>query len=159
MATGVLPDNGQFVFSLPEVPYGFTLKTRHFWGGAGMPGAGSRLGSASITTHVDDQGQVVSGTVLLIGAVPSLKIADKSLLIEGHVVDVIVEGTPAQYRFSWLFRMSRSHPSLKYNSPLGVWDCHVLGPGLPAIADLFRTDWGPASAPLNTYVGQVKCLF
>ena len=160
MASGVSPDNGQFIFALPEVQHGFTLKTRTFWGAQGLPAAsGTKLGSASITVHMDDQGQVVSGTVLLIGAVPSLHIPDKSLLIEGHVVDVIVEGVKGQYRFSWLYRLSRSHPSLKYSSPLGVWDGQVIGATLPAMTDLFKQDWGPASAPLNTYVGQVKCLF
>lgn len=155
MPSGVLPDPGAFKFSLAEVPYGFIKETRTFWGALALP----ESGSASITVCLDDQGQPISGTVLLTGAVPSKGIPDKSLLIEGRIVDLVVVESAPNFWISWLFALTRSHKKLGYVSPLGVWDAYFPARPFTSVDQIFRKDWGPAGAPLNSYVGQVKCLF
>ena len=61
-------------------------------------------------------------------------------------------------QFSILFKMTRSHASLGYVSPLGIWNASVLKkPPLLSAADAFKVDW-QSSAPLNSYFGQVRTL-
>ena len=156
MSNGVSPDSGAFVFSLPSVVYGYLPGSRTFWGALAL---GSQ-GSASITTQMDDLGNVVSGTVLVTGGVPTKSIPDGSLLVEGEVTAALV--TPQiPFWVSFLFKLSHSHPNLGYMSPVGVWDAYFLLPGwtVANAGNIFRRPWGPATAPLNTYIGQVKCLF
>jgi len=156
MANGVLPDPGAFVFSLPEVVYGYLPDVRTFWGALAL----GTHGSASITTQMDSLGNVVSGTVLVTGGVPTKSIPDRSLLVEGEVTAALV--TPQMpFWVTFLFKLSHSHPNLGYQSPVGVWDAYFVVPGwtVADVGKIFRQAWGPARAPVNTYVGQAKCFF
>ena len=61
---------------------------------------------------------------------------------------------------NFLFRIDRDHPALGYTSHIGVWNCYMEIAGWPGWFDryLFRRTWGPASAPLNSYIGQVSAV-
>jgi hypothetical protein len=156
MSNGILPDNGAFIFTLPSVVYGFLADTRNFWGGQAL----GSLGSASITTQMDDLGNVVSGRVLVIGGVPPKNIPDRSLLAEGEVTAALV--TPQMpFWVSFLFKLTHSHPNLGYKSPVGVWNAYfeIRGWTVADAGNIFKKGWGPDGAPLNTNIGQVKSLF
>src|SRR5262245_28484659 len=155
------PDLTAFRFTLPEARYGFLAATRTFWGARqhGDPSTGPfGGGTASIVARMDDLGKVLSGNVLLTGGLPAQSIPDGSLLVEGPITEVKFQSSGTQYSVSFLFNMTYSHPSLAYQSPMGVWNASFLVSGVTP-RNLFRVNWGPASAPLNSYIGQVKDLF
>jgi len=160
----VMPDSGALVFSISSVPYGFSTASSTFWGaGTSFMGGpqGGIQGSASIIARVAPTGQIVSGNVLVFGVIPALGITQGSLLVLGDVLSVGVGYGSPHFWASFLFKISFSHPAIPYKSPIGVWDAYFNIPGWSArnISKLFQSPWGPATASLNSYVGQVKCFY
>jgi hypothetical protein len=151
MSVHIPPDNTVPVFSMPEVPYGFIAKTRTFYGALAL----GTTGAASVTAQLDDHGNLLSGRVLLVGGNTTPSIPAKQLLIEGDVFDILVTPPGSHFALSVLFRMTRSHPSLGYTSPIGVWDAYFDSTAVTP-AKIWQVDWGPSMRPLNSYVGQVK---
>lgn len=163
MSGNLIPyDSNACVFSVPEVPYAFFPHGQTFeGGGAGSSNHPALSGVyASITAVVDTFRNVHSGTVRLAGGGPSLP-PGNSLLLLGTVLSVETGFVPSHFWASFLYRIRFSHPSLGYTSPLGVWNAFFRIPGWTGadLPRLFSVAWGPATTPLNSYIGQVRCLF
>jgi hypothetical protein len=160
----IIPDTGVVSFLAGEVKYHYFVNSHMFLGGCiGVRSStGNFNGGASITACIDSYGNISSGAIQVSGGFPSSEIPKGSLLLLGSVLSVVIGaeppvGSPASACF--IFKINFTHPSLLYYSPLGVWYASFnLPPGV-TISNLFKTSWGPASEPLNTYIGQIKCLF
>ncbi len=152
-------DGSSFVFSVPEVRYGYLKDSYTLWG-AGNEFMNNVQGYASLNADISETGHLDSGTIQVVGGISSLNIPNGNLLLQGKILDIVL-GFGTHFWASFLFRINFSHQSLNYQSLYGTWNAFIIirdktAADLPV---LFREDWGPASAPLNSYIGQVKCLF
>jgi hypothetical protein len=146
------------VFAAPEIRYSFDMPSHTFIGqSTELTGPDGTSGLCSIVAQFNYAGELEHGSVKVVGQVSSLGVSDESTLIQGSIINVdrFVEG--GVFRANFLFRIQQDHPALELSSHIGVWNAYMQIPGWPEfyLRYLFRRTWGPAIAPLNSYVGQV----
>jgi hypothetical protein len=102
-------------------------------------------------------GELRHGSIKAMGSILSIGIAAESLLLQGSIFDVDTSYAGV-FRANFLFRIEQDQPKLGYDSHIGVWNSYmnILGWPEPFLRYLFRRTWGPASARMNSYIGQVK---
>jgi len=158
----VSPDSTKPVFSAPTTPYSFHGPSHIFSGeNASFMSPSGMNGLCYLVAQFNSVGELEHGSVKVVGGIPSLGIPTHTPLLLGSILDVdtFVEGTGpgAQFKANFIFRIDQDHPALGYTSHFGVWNTYMVIPGWPptGISELFRKNWGPNSAPLNSYIGQV----
>ena len=158
----VSPDLSKTVFAAPETRYSFD-RSSHIFSGQNTRFMSPDVedGTCFIVAKFNYAGEFEHGTIKVVGGVPSLSIASHSVLLLGSIVNVDnfdPTGDGGMFRVNFIFRIHQDHPSLQYDSHFGVWNAYMHIPGWPDrfYRYLFRRDWGPNYAPLNSYIGQVK---
>lgn len=156
----VSPDTTKTVFSAPDTRYTFHQPSHIFSGqNSSFVAPDVEGGMCFITAKFSYAGELEHGTINVTGGVPSKNIASNSVLLQGSIVNVdTIIPSASMFRANFIFRIEQDHPLLEYNSHFGVWNTYMHIPGWPEhfYRYLFRRSWGPAGAPLNSYVGQVS---
>ena len=159
----VYADSTAKVFSAPDTFYQFDRDSRTFTGGNNRFMGDGDEGMCAITAHFDAMGDFKDGTVLVHGAFEGIGgHRHYAALLFGHIFSVQPLMGDGVFNVNFLFTMDYAHPDLEYLSSVGVWNSIFVIPGRTAsffLRRLFRTDWGPASIPMNSYIGQVKELY
>ncbi len=161
MPAPIGPDNSKPIFSAPETVYSFHAASHVFSGqnSAFMAPSGMQ-GLCFIVARFNYVGELQEGTIKVVGRIPDEGINQDSTLLQGTIIDVNAFWVGPAFSADFLFRIDESHAQLGYTSHLGVWDSYMIIPGWPQhyLRYLFRRRWGPASAPLNSYIGQVSSI-
>lgn len=153
----VSPDGGKTVFSAPGTVYSFHAASHTFTGhNTQFMAPDGMQGFCSIVARFNFFGELEHGCIKVVGGISSLGIPDKTLLLQGKIlnVDTFFGGT---FQANFLFLIEQDHPSLGYTSHIGVWNSYMSIPRWREVylRYLFRKSWGPTTAPLNSYIGQV----
>jgi len=157
----VSPDFDKTAFAIPETRYDFHQPSHIFSGqNTTFMQPDVEDGACYLVAQFNYAGEFEHGTVKIVGGIPSLSIPPNSVLMQGPIINVDVIPPAGNFRINFIFRIMQDHPSLEYDSHLGVWNAHI---GIPTWPDhfyryLFRRTWGPAFAPLNSFIGQVKTI-
>ncbi len=147
------------MFAAPETHYSFHQPSHTFIGqNTSFMAPDSMEGLCSIVARFNYAGELEEGSVKIVGRIPSLGIERETLLLQGSILNVDTFGQDGQFMANFFFRIEQDHPLLGYESHFGVWNSYMLMDGWPDFYHryLFRRTWGPASAGLNSYMGQVK---
>jgi hypothetical protein len=155
----VSPDGSKPVFAAPETPYSFHLASHTFSGhNTRFMAPNGMAGFCSVVVRFDYAGELEHGSIKVVGGISSIGIAADSLLLQGSVINVDTFFHGGVFQANFLFRIEQDDPLLGYSSHIGVWNSYMEIPSWPAffLRYLFRRDWGPAFAPLNSNIGQVK---
>ncbi len=156
----VSPDNSKTVFSAPETRYSFHQPSHTFSGqNASFMSPDVHDGICFISCRFNYAGELKAGTVKVAGGIPDLSIPDNSVILQGSVIHVdTFAADGSTFRANFIFRIDIDHAALAYDSHLGVWNTYMTIPGWRPYFHryLFRRTWGPAAAPLNSYIGQIK---
>lgn len=147
------------VFSAPETQYSFHYPSHTFIGqNTRFMSPDGTEGMCSIVAKFNFAGEIEHGSIKVVGGVESLGIPDDSILLQGDILNVDTSTQGGLFSANFLFRINQDHSLLEYTSHIGVWNSYMHIPGWPVFFHkyLFRRNWGPHSAPLNSYIGQVK---
>lgn len=158
----ISPDSVKPVFSAPSTRYSFHVPSHTFTGQNTefMSPDGIR-GMCSIVAKFNYVGELEHGAITVAGRINSMGISHDSILLQGTIINVdTFAADDGIFRANFLFRIHQDHPLLEYTSHIGVWNSYMRIPGWPAFFHkyLFRRNWGPHDAPLNSYIGQVKAI-
>jgi len=159
----VSPDISKTVFSAPDTHYSFHQPS-HIFSGENTtfmsPDVGE--GACIVVAKFNYAGELEHGTIKIVGGISSASIPPNTVLLQGTIVNVdsFSPESGGVFRVNFLFKIDVDHPWLDYDSHLGVWNAYMVMPGWPDhfYRYLFRRNWGPESAPLNSYIGQVKSI-
>ncbi len=158
----VSPDFSKTIFAAPSTRYSFDQPSHVFSGqNTQFMAPDVEEGTCFIVARFNYAGELEHGTIKVVGGIPSKSIAPRSVLLQGSIVNVDTidpDGDGPFFRLNFIFRIDQDHASLHYNSHFGVWNAYVIIPGWQEwfYRYLFRRSWGPNSAPLNSYIGQVS---
>lgn len=159
MPAPITADSSKPIFSASATKYDFDAASHVFSGqNTSFMSPNGMQGICFIVARFNYFGELQEGSVKVVGAIPSLGVSQESTLLQGTIIDVNAFWGSPVISADFLFRIDESHPQLGYTSHLGVWDTQMVIPGWPQyyLRYLFRRSWGPASAPLNSYIGQVS---
>ncbi|MDH3692783.1 MAG: hypothetical protein OEU36_25435 [Gammaproteobacteria bacterium] len=155
----VSPDRDKLVFAAPTTPYSFHVASHTFSGhNTEFMTPDVMQGFCSIVTRFNYAGELEHGSIKVVGGISSMGIAAGSLLLQGSIINVDTFFNGGVFQANFLFRIEQDQPLLGYNSHIGVWNSYMAIPGWPEffLRYLFRRNWGPAGAAMNSYIGQVK---
>lgn len=157
----IKPDNSKTVFAAPETRYDFHQPSHVFSGqNTTFMTPDVENGACFIVARFDYAGEIQDGTIKVVGSIPSMAIQPNTVLLQGSIVnvDAFSPAGGGLFRANFVFRIDADHPSLNYDSHFGVWNAYMNIPGWPDhfYKYLFRKNWGPQFAPLNSYIGQIK---
>jgi len=153
---------GGTVFSAPETRYSFHMPSHTFSGqNTSFMSPEGVEGFCSIIAKFNFSGELEHGSIRVVGSIPSQGIGKDTILLQGSIMNVDTFAQAEEmFLANFLFRIEQDHPALGYTSHIGIWHSEIMIPGWPEFFHkyLFRRNWGPDYAPMNSYIGQVDSI-
>jgi len=154
-------DSTKHVFAAPETPYRFHNQSHIFSGENTTFFTPDGTELCSLVVKFNYVGELEHGSVKVVGGISSLGIPSQTLLLLGSIVNIDTFSMGGNlFLANFIFRIYQDHPGLGYTSHFGVWKAYMVIPSWPPfyVRYLFRRNWGPKSAPMNSYIGQVATI-